>query len=56
MISFSYLALVCLVRDENFEKHGLIDYNIHCFREAMKQIFDESARKAAITAARDARK
>jgi len=35
-----YLALVCLLREENFEKHGLIDYNFHCFRRAIQEVFD----------------
>jgi Ras-related GTP-binding protein C/D len=35
-----YLALVCLLREENFEKHGLIDYNFHCFRGAIQEVFD----------------
>ena len=35
-----YLALVCLLREENFEKHGLIDFNFHCFREAILEVFD----------------
>src|SRR5690554_4832588 len=25
-----YLALICLLRAETFEKQGLIDYNVHC--------------------------
>eukprot|EP01137_Pigoraptor_chileana_P026903 Opistho-2@8859 len=35
-----YLALVCLLREENFEKHGLIDYNFHCFRQAIQEVFE----------------
>jgi len=34
------LALVCLVKDENFERHNLIDYNIDKFREGAKKIFE----------------
>ena len=33
-----YLALVCLLREENFKKHGLIDYNFHCFRTAIQEV------------------
>ena len=33
-----YLALVCLLRKENFEKHGLIDYNFHVFRKAIQEV------------------
>ncbi|KAF8975174.1 hypothetical protein BGZ46_009374 [Entomortierella lignicola] len=35
-----YLALICLLRAETFEKQGLIDYNVHCFKEAMDQVFE----------------
>lgn len=35
-----YLALVCLLREECFEKQGLVDYNFHCFREAMQEVFE----------------
>jgi len=35
----SYLALVCLVRTQNFDKQGLIDYNIDCFKTALSKIF-----------------
>ena len=35
-----YLALVCLLREDSFEKQGLVDYNFHCFREAMQEVFE----------------
>ncbi|KAG0004198.1 hypothetical protein BGZ80_009203 [Entomortierella chlamydospora] len=35
-----YLALICLLKAETFEKQGLIDYNVHCFKEAMDQVFE----------------
>lgn len=35
-----YLALVCQLRQENFEKLGLIDYNFHCFRKAIHEVFE----------------
>mmetsp|Transcript_26075 Transcript_26075/g.52013 ORF Transcript_26075/g.52013 Transcript_26075/m.52013 type:complete len:348 (-) Transcript_26075:28-1071(-) len=35
----SYLALVCLLREENFQKQGLIDYNIDCFKTAISEVF-----------------
>ncbi|KAF9430514.1 hypothetical protein BGZ94_006460 [Podila epigama] len=35
-----YLALICLLRAETFEMQGLIDYNVHCFKEAMDQVFE----------------
>ncbi|CAG9335361.1 unnamed protein product [Blepharisma stoltei] len=34
------LALVCLVKDDNFERHHLIDYNIDRFKEGAKKILD----------------
>mmetsp|Transcript_15545 Transcript_15545/g.26760 ORF Transcript_15545/g.26760 Transcript_15545/m.26760 type:complete len:363 (-) Transcript_15545:48-1136(-) len=36
-----FLALVCLIRESNFEKRGLIDYNFKCFRTAIGEIFDK---------------
>jgi len=35
-----YLALVCILREDNFERHGLIDYNFHRFKNAIKEIFE----------------
>ena len=35
-----FLALVCIVREDNFEKQALIDYNFNCFREAIQEVFD----------------
>jgi len=34
-----YLALVCLLRESNFDKHGLIDYNFLCFKKAIEEVF-----------------
>eukprot|EP01100_Stratorugosa_tubuloviscum_P001513 TRINITY_DN1335_c0_g2_i1.p1 TRINITY_DN1335_c0_g2~~TRINITY_DN1335_c0_g2_i1.p1 ORF type:complete len:362 (+),score=124.05 TRINITY_DN1335_c0_g2_i1:58-1086(+) len=34
-----YLALVSLLRSENFEKHGLIDFNFQCFKKAIVDVF-----------------
>jgi len=34
-----YLALVCLLREDNFDKHGLIDYNFQCFKKAISDVF-----------------
>ncbi|KAL3990841.1 Ras-related GTP-binding protein D [Acanthocheilonema viteae] len=34
-----FLALVCIIRSENFEKQGLIDYNFQCFKEAIERVF-----------------
>ncbi|XP_065063043.1 ras-related GTP-binding protein C-like isoform X1 [Rhopilema esculentum] len=35
-----YLALVCILREDNFERHGLIDYNFHRFKQAIQEIFE----------------
>ncbi|KDO28433.1 hypothetical protein SPRG_06671 [Saprolegnia parasitica CBS 223.65] len=41
----NYLALVCLLRSENFTKQGIIDYNIDCFKAALGQVFKGAAIK-----------
>ncbi|KAF0500663.1 Ras-related GTP-binding protein C [Gigaspora margarita] len=41
-----FLALVCLLRSDNFEKHGLIDYNFQCFKEAIADVFELKRRNA----------
>ena len=38
-----YLALVALLREEDFDKHGLIDYNFSCFRKAIAEVFVKGA-------------
>uniref|UniRef100_G1LUT3 Ras-related GTP-binding protein n=1 Tax=Ailuropoda melanoleuca TaxID=9646 RepID=G1LUT3_AILME len=35
-----FLALVCILREESFERKGLIDYNFHCFRKAVHEVFE----------------
>ncbi|XP_059907822.1 ras-related GTP-binding protein D [Gadus macrocephalus] len=35
-----FLAMVCFLREESFERKGLIDYNFHCFRKAIQEVFD----------------
>ncbi|XP_062413402.1 ras-related GTP-binding protein D-like [Pungitius pungitius] len=35
-----FLAIVCFVRNESFERKGLIDYNFHCFKKAIQEVFD----------------
>ncbi|CCI48210.1 hypothetical protein ABG067_004130 [Albugo candida] len=35
----NYLALVCLLRAENFPKQGIIDYNIDCLKAAIGEVF-----------------
>lgn len=34
------LALVCLVKEDNFDRQHLIDYNINCFKEGARKIFE----------------
>ncbi|GFU91806.1 ras-related GTP-binding protein D [Trichonephila clavipes] len=35
-----FLALVCILREDNFNRQALIDYNFHCFRQAIQDVFD----------------
>ncbi|GAA5816441.1 hypothetical protein MFLAVUS_009970 [Mucor flavus] len=35
----SLLALICMIRGDNFKKHGLIDYNFRCFTSAVTELF-----------------
>ncbi|CAG8471271.1 5670_t:CDS:2 [Ambispora gerdemannii] len=35
-----FLALVCLLRADHYEKHGLIEYNFHCFKQAIAEVFE----------------
>lgn len=35
-----FLALVCILREESFERKGLIEYNFHCFRKAIHEVFE----------------
>ena len=35
----SYLALVCVLREEHFAKRALLDYNIDCFRNSLEEVF-----------------
>jgi Ras-related GTP-binding protein C/D len=34
-----YLALICLMRKENIEKQGLVEFNIQVFQEALGKVF-----------------
>lgn len=38
----NFLALVCILREENFDKQGLIDYNFQCFKDAIEEIFTKN--------------
>jgi len=35
-----FLALVCILREDNFSRQSVIDYNVLCFREAISQVFE----------------
>jgi len=35
-----YLALVCLLRKENFDKHGLLNYNFRCLKQSITEVFN----------------
>lgn len=35
-----FLALVCILREENFNRQGVIDYNFLCFRDAISEVFE----------------
>eukprot|EP00164_Ancoracysta_twista_P001847 GFYU01002428.1.p1 GENE.GFYU01002428.1~~GFYU01002428.1.p1 ORF type:complete len:347 (-),score=123.80 GFYU01002428.1:195-1235(-) len=35
-----YLALVSVMREDSFAKHGLIDYNFNCFKKAISDVFE----------------
>jgi Ras-related GTP-binding protein C/D len=39
-----FLALVCRIKEDKFDKHGLIDYNFQCFKKAINQVFEVSQR------------
>lgn len=36
----SYLALVCVLREEYFARRALLDYNVNCFKSTLVDIFD----------------
>lgn len=40
--------LICILRQESFEKHGLIDYNFQCFKEAITDVFEFSNKRNKI--------
>lgn len=44
----NFLALVCILREENFDKQGLIDYNFQCFKDAIEEIFNTKNDEIAI--------
>lgn len=44
----SYLALVCILREDSFERQGLIDYNFNCFKQAIHELFKDTNELQAI--------
>lgn len=36
-----YLALVCILNEDNFKKRTLVDYNIDIFRQSLSQLIKE---------------
>ncbi|XP_018324641.1 ras-related GTP-binding protein C [Agrilus planipennis] len=36
----NFLALVCILREDHFERKGVIDYNFLCFRKAIQKVFE----------------
>lgn len=46
-----FLALVCIIREENFSRQGVIDYNFLCFREAITQVFELRLKNQKLEAA-----
>jgi len=40
-----YLALVCLMRSDSFEKSGLVEYNIAQFRAGIASLFEQNKAK-----------
>ncbi|XP_071855151.1 ras-related GTP-binding protein C-like [Apostichopus japonicus] len=35
-----HLALVCILREDSFDRQGLIDYNFLCFKKAIEEVFE----------------
>jgi len=42
-----YLALVCLLKGDKFDKQGLIDYNFSCLKKAITDVFEVGQEKRA---------
>uniref|UniRef100_A0A914DR18 Ras-related GTP-binding protein C n=1 Tax=Acrobeloides nanus TaxID=290746 RepID=A0A914DR18_9BILA len=40
-----YLALVCVVKEDNFEKQGLIDFNFQVFKQGVEEVFELDKKK-----------
>merc|ERR1711953_725902 len=46
------LALVCILREENFDRQHLLDYNIKVFKDSLTEIFRVSAAENAASLGR----
>eukprot|EP00058_Branchiostoma_floridae_P002381 XP_002587869.1 hypothetical protein BRAFLDRAFT_87252 [Branchiostoma floridae] len=44
-----FLALVCILREDNFDRQGIIDYNFHCFRQAIQEVFEVRCKAQNLT-------
>ncbi|ODQ54762.1 Gtr1/RagA G protein Gtr2 [Saitoella complicata NRRL Y-17804] len=44
-----YLALICLMRSEALDKHGLVEWNVGCFQKAIEEVFDIEKRSGVPT-------
>ena len=45
-----YLALVCVIRESNYDKHGLVNYNVRCLKKAVEEIFKPGGGSSAAAA------
>jgi Ras-related GTP-binding protein C/D len=43
-----FLALVCIIREENLDKLGILEFNFGCFKKAMTEVFEARMRRKAI--------
>ncbi|KAL7314269.1 GTP-binding protein gtr2 [Mucor circinelloides] len=41
----SLLALICMIKNDNYKKYGLLDYNFQCFTDAVTELFRFSQQK-----------
>ena len=37
--SIRNIAFVCVIREENFDKMGLIEYNLHCVSQYLLELY-----------------
>ena len=52
VLSCRYLALVSIMREESFDKAGLVEYNITLVKQAIGELLEAKKRAAAPKAAR----